>query len=207
MQGRCANETESGECSPSRSRCAGANLAAVVSADRDGRPGRWDCFVVVPVSGFSVGAPDLYASGESTPTHMPRMEPSSIALAVCDEILSREAVGLAKYGTTVDRVDLSPAQWARHAYEEQLDNAMYTRRLMEDLQPFPMKNGPPLIWQTAAAIYRAWVELKGKAQSLEQIAAGGGFDWAEVNPLFRRLKLTNPVLHAELTQCQEGTRG
>jgi hypothetical protein len=37
----------------------------------------------------------------------------------------REETGIAKYGTTCDRSDLGPMQWAMHAAEESLDRAMY----------------------------------------------------------------------------------
>ncbi|WP_197056576.1 MULTISPECIES: hypothetical protein [Luteibacter] len=38
----------------------------------------------------------------------------------------REQVGLAKYGTTVDRADLTPAQWRQHHREELMDALLYS---------------------------------------------------------------------------------
>lgn len=47
---------------------------------------------------------------------------------------ARHEAGLAKYGTTVDRADLTPGQWAQHAIEELLDGAAYLMRLKEEME-------------------------------------------------------------------------
>lgn len=47
-------------------------------------------------------------------------------------ILSRRAAGRAKYGTTMERTDLSRLAWLRHAQEEALDLAIYLQRLIRD---------------------------------------------------------------------------
>ena len=46
---------------------------------------------------------------------------------------ARHAAGLAKYGTTVDRGDLAPDQWAQHALEEMLDGSAYLMRLKDEM--------------------------------------------------------------------------
>lgn len=51
---------------------------------------------------------------------------------VCDEIMRRKERGLAKYGTTVDRTDLTHEQWQQHLLEELLDAAVYLMRQMRD---------------------------------------------------------------------------
>ncbi len=48
-------------------------------------------------------------------------------------LAEREAVGLKKYGTTVDRTDLSPAQWAQHLLEELSDAVLYLIRLKAEI--------------------------------------------------------------------------
>jgi len=48
--------------------------------------------------------------------------------AVARDLAQREAAGFIKYGTTVDRTDLSPADWHQHLYEELLDAALYLKR-------------------------------------------------------------------------------
>ena len=39
-------------------------------------------------------------------------------------------MGRAKYGTTVDKANLSEREWMQHAYEEALDFAIYLKRMM-----------------------------------------------------------------------------
>lgn len=41
----------------------------------------------------------------------------------------RERVGIPKYGVTVDRTDLTSAQWATHLSEELMDALLYLRRM------------------------------------------------------------------------------
>jgi hypothetical protein len=53
---------------------------------------------------------------------------------VCADIAARQAKGIAKYGTTVEANPLPALEWARHAYEEALDMAVYLRRLVEELE-------------------------------------------------------------------------
>ena len=52
---------------------------------------------------------------------------------VCADIARRQAVGLAKYGTTVEANPLKLREWLQHLYEEQLDAAVYTKRAIEEL--------------------------------------------------------------------------
>jgi hypothetical protein len=53
----------------------------------------------------------------------------SIVEAVRQELLERSEVGIKKYNTTLDREDLSVSDWVKHAYEENLDSALYLKRL------------------------------------------------------------------------------
>ena len=48
------------------------------------------------------------------------------------KLAERSAVGIAKYGTTMARTDLSRLDWLRHAQEELLDGAVYLERLIQD---------------------------------------------------------------------------
>jgi hypothetical protein len=45
----------------------------------------------------------------------------------------RQAMGIAKYGTTVRENPLDLRQWLQHAYEECLDQAVYLRRAIEEI--------------------------------------------------------------------------
>jgi hypothetical protein len=57
----------------------------------------------------------------------------SIVEEVCKDLQSRSELGIKKYGTTLDRTDLSHKDWIQHAYEEALDFALYLKRLKKEL--------------------------------------------------------------------------
>ena len=61
------------------------------------------------------------------------MTPTGIEALVCADIAQRQALGIAKYGTTVAQNPLELRQWLQHQYEELLDAAVYTRRAMAEL--------------------------------------------------------------------------
>lgn len=48
--------------------------------------------------------------------------------SVCDDLKQRSEHGFLKYGTTLERTDLSLVDWLQHAYEECLDQANYLKR-------------------------------------------------------------------------------
>lgn len=53
---------------------------------------------------------------------------------VCDDIKDRQRLGVAKYGTTVADNPLSLCEWLQHAYEECLDQAVYLRRAISEIE-------------------------------------------------------------------------
>jgi hypothetical protein len=63
--------------------------------------------------------------------------PSKTVQAAQRLLADRERVGLAKYGTTVDRTDLAPGDWLQHAIEETSDLLLYLIRLRETMRPEP----------------------------------------------------------------------
>ena len=52
---------------------------------------------------------------------------------VCADIMRRQELGIAKYGTTVAQNPLDLRQWLQHAYEEKLDDAVYMKRAIQEL--------------------------------------------------------------------------
>lgn len=52
---------------------------------------------------------------------------------VIADIAQRQAQGIAKYGTTVADNPLTLREWLQHAYEECLDQAVYLRRAIEEI--------------------------------------------------------------------------
>ena len=63
---------------------------------------------------------------------------SSIEEDVCYKILKRSEVGKKKYGTTMERDDLSRLDWLKHTQEELMDACVYLEKLiqMEKNKPF-----------------------------------------------------------------------
>lgn len=54
-----------------------------------------------------------------------------IVESVRAKLLQRSQAGIAKYGVTLDRPDLSRLDWLRHAQEEALDFANYLEVLIK----------------------------------------------------------------------------
>ena len=52
---------------------------------------------------------------------------------VCKDIKNRQQLGINKYGSTVANNPLSQRQWIEHAYQECLDQAVYLKRLMQQI--------------------------------------------------------------------------
>ena len=78
--------------------------------------------------------------------------PSQTVQAAQQLLAEREVVGLAKYGTTVDRTDLTKEQWLQHLIEELADGLLYALRardllrtaaagqLIAEVQPSPAQD-------------------------------------------------------------------
>ena len=59
----------------------------------------------------------------------------SIVASVIEKFKNRSAVGIAKYGTTLDRTDLGILDWIQHAQEELMDGILYLEKLKKTLTP------------------------------------------------------------------------
>ncbi len=68
---------------------------------------------------------------------------SGIEALVCDDIARRQAMGIAKYGKSVQDNPLPLRAWLAHALEENLDAAIYLRRAMQEIDL------TTLTWSTA----------------------------------------------------------
>lgn len=49
------------------------------------------------------------------------------------EFENREQRGFLKYGTTMDRTDLSLSEWVQHALEEAMDLSLYLTKIKQQL--------------------------------------------------------------------------
>lgn len=52
---------------------------------------------------------------------------------VRQDLLNRSEIGIKKYNKTLDRNDLDLKDWLQHAYEECLDQALYLKRAIKEL--------------------------------------------------------------------------
>ena len=59
--------------------------------------------------------------------------PTGIEADLCAEIAARQAKGIQKYGTTVADNPLAQREWLQHALEEALDQAVYLKRAIAEL--------------------------------------------------------------------------
>jgi|Laugresu1bdmlbdd_1035124.scaffolds.fasta_scaffold04605_7 hypothetical protein len=57
----------------------------------------------------------------------------TVVASVVASFLERSRAGQLKYGTTLDRTDLSPMQWAQHMQEELMDAILYLERLKREM--------------------------------------------------------------------------
>jgi hypothetical protein len=60
-------------------------------------------------------------------------KPTGTEARVCADIAKRQALGLKKYGVTVEKNPLKLRAWLNHAYEETLDKAVYLKRAIEEM--------------------------------------------------------------------------
>ena len=51
----------------------------------------------------------------------PSTQVDSIVQSVLDKFIARSVLGRAKYGTDLDRQDLTPLEWIQHAQEEHME--------------------------------------------------------------------------------------
>jgi hypothetical protein len=61
------------------------------------------------------------------------MEKDTVVLSVISSFQERSRAGQLKYGTTLDRTDLTPQQWAQHMQEELMDAILYLERLKREI--------------------------------------------------------------------------
>lgn len=58
---------------------------------------------------------------------------SNLLNQLISEFQSREERGFKKYGTTMDRTDLSLSEWVQHALEEAMDLSLYLTKIKQQL--------------------------------------------------------------------------
>lgn len=71
----------------------------------------------------------------------------SIVFSVVSKFMERSQFGKKKYGTDLDRTDLSVLDWIQHAQEEHMDAILYLEKLKKTL--IESKNSVPMARITA----------------------------------------------------------
>jgi hypothetical protein len=70
----------------------------------------------------------------------------SVVNSVIDQFAKRSNVGLEKYGTTLDRTDLTMLDWIQHAQEELMDGILYLEKIKKTMRETQkIRASPPMI--------------------------------------------------------------
>lgn len=69
-------------------------------------------------------------------------EDDSIVKSIINKFKQRSETGIKKYGTTLDRNDLSTEQWLNHLEEELMDAILYCHRIRKELKNIENQNKP-----------------------------------------------------------------
>lgn len=57
----------------------------------------------------------------------------SIVKSVVEKFISRSEFGMKKYGTNLDRTDLTVLDWIQHTQEEHMDAILYLEKLKKEI--------------------------------------------------------------------------
>ena len=109
----------------------------------DGRTGRWTRDYATRDEAQRAIDGRVYDTGfayfvEEVTDVPPKPKSTSTTERLVRLLHDRHARGLAEYGATLDRGDLTPDDWAQHAIEEALDLAGYLMRLKDGLATQPV---------------------------------------------------------------------
>jgi len=61
-------------------------------------------------------------------------ETDSIVDSIIDKFVERATFGKQKYGTDLDRTDLSLEDWLEHSIQEKLDDILYMQKALQTLR-------------------------------------------------------------------------
>jgi hypothetical protein len=66
--------------------------------------------------------------------HITHENTDSIVFSVIEQFKQRADLGMKKYGTNMDRSDLSILEWIQHAQEEHMDAILYLEKMKKNEQ-------------------------------------------------------------------------
>ena len=76
----------------------------------------------------------VYFGTEAKPYRETEVVKDSIVESVVKQFKDRSNVGIAKYGVTLDRDDLSLIEWLEHTKQEQMDSVLYLEKAIKELK-------------------------------------------------------------------------
>ena len=62
----------------------------------------------------------------------------SVVFSIVQQFIQRSDFGFKKYGTNLDRTDLSILDWIQHAQEEHMDAILYLEKLKQEFTKKPI---------------------------------------------------------------------
>jgi hypothetical protein len=68
------------------------------------------------------------------PVKYDEFTPDSIVQSIIERFVERAKFGEKKYGTNLDRSDLSLEDWLEHSIQEKLDDILYMQKALKELQ-------------------------------------------------------------------------
>lgn len=77
--------------------------------------------------------PDLVEDLQSSEIEKPILH-DTVVKSVIEKFKERSDLGMQKYGTTLDRTDLTSEEWANHMQEELMDAILYLERLKREFK-------------------------------------------------------------------------
>ena len=82
------------------------------------------------------GSPQSPISVKKTVTFMQEEMKTndSVVNSIISQFAERSRVGYKKYGTTLDRTDLSLLDWVQHAQEEMMDGILYLEKIKKTIK-------------------------------------------------------------------------
>lgn len=75
----------------------------------------------------------VYFGTEAKPYREERIN-DTIVESVINQFKQRSEVGIKKYGTTMDRNDLTLIEWLEHTKQEQMDSILYLEKAIKELK-------------------------------------------------------------------------
>ena len=71
---------------------------------------------------------------ESSQLTVSKESTDSVVFSIVQKFVERSKFGKQKYGTDLDRTDLSVLDWIQHAQEEHMDAILYLEKLKKTIQ-------------------------------------------------------------------------